>query len=258
MQSRFFDLNTDTKNINKVKEALSSKQSFRKIISTYNELNLFAKICPTCADTLIEYVLANKDEFKRLFTNEPIFTTSVINFSKHSDRMIEFVLTNDEIFKQIFHHYGSILKATILFPKYEERFKQKFSNLKTAIDQSQPPIINEMQKYYLCEWISGIYHCDFVEKGIDAHDTLEAFKAMLTDEIINEEKQRFIELDIWNSIEKVRAIFRSDCPQRNLNLTQYNVDSEPFITKEGVFTELKELIEEKIGVISDRQLSSLP
>lgn len=117
--------------------------------------------------------------------------------------------------------------------------------------------INELQKYFLCEWISSLYHYEFDEKGIDPRDTVEAFRAMLSDEVPGSDKQAFVEKGLWNSIEKVRKIFSDPYPQEKLDLTKYNNKSGPAISREAVIYHLKDLVEEKITVITDRQLKHL-
>ncbi|KTD64263.1 hypothetical protein [Legionella spiritensis] len=117
--------------------------------------------------------------------------------------------------------------------------------------------INELQKYFLCEWISGLCHYEFDEKGIDPHDTVDAFRAMLSDEISGSDKQAFVEKGLWNSIEKVRNIFRDPSPQEKLDLIKYNDKSGSDISREAVIYHLKDLVEEKITVITERQLKHL-
>ena len=111
--------------------------------------------------------------------------------------------------------------------------------------------INELQKYFLCEWISSIYYYDFDEKKVNPFDTVEAFQLMLSDEVSNSDRYEF--KGLWKSIEKVRKIFQDPCPHVTLDLVKFNDKSGPAIKREAVVYHLRELIEEKISIIS-RQL----
>lgn len=120
-------------------------------------------------------------------------------------------------------------------------------------NQADPQLaINELQKYHLCEWISSIYHYDFDEKNTPPLDTIEAFQAMLADEISYGKKQVLVTNGVWSSVEKVRAIFRDSCPQKTLDLIKFNEISSLPITKEALVAHLRELIEEKISILSER------
>lgn len=115
--------------------------------------------------------------------------------------------------------------------------------------------INAVQQYKLCDWLSSIYHFEFDEKGIDPQDTVDAFKAMLLDEIPETDKQKFIDKNLWPTIQKVRQMMSDPQSPKNLDLIQYNDAKTPRITNEAVTCYLKELIDEKINVISSRQLN---
>lgn len=114
----------------------------------------------------------------------------------------------------------------------------------------------ELEKYFLCDWISSIYHFEFDEKKIDPRDTVAAFQAMLIkNDISDVSKQLYKAKGTWDNINKVREILYHPNLKEKLNLTmgQNKIIS---LSNEEIIAELQDLISEKINVITSRQLNT--
>lgn len=114
-----------------------------------------------------------------------------------------------------------------------------------------------LEKYFLCEWISSVYHFEFDEKKIAPCDTVAAFEAMLIQnhDVSDSVKQLFKAKGIWDAIDKVRQILCHPNPKEPLNLTM-DKGKITCLNNEEITAELRDLISEKITVITNRHLQT--